>query len=96
MESQQNTRGEVIARLVEKCKAARRAGASLDEIRNGVMRCEIERLMKVSSAQGFLEWIKEDRDYSYYYYDAQQSGVCAKPAEALAMILESIAADALE
>jgi hypothetical protein len=87
---------EMIVRLIEKCKIAERAGATREETRGSVLPDEINRLMGETAAQDFLEWVKEDREYSYYYYDAQQSGVCAKPLEAAAMILESIALDALE
>lgn len=89
-------RRELIVRLIESCRAAQRSGAAPYEIRDGVLPREVERLMRDSSPQDFLEWVKEDRDYSYYYYDAQQSGVCAKPREAVALILELIALDALE
>jgi len=95
MESLFDRHREMIVRLVERCKAAQGRGATRDEIRDRVLPNEIERLMKESSAQGFLEWIKEDREYSYYYFDAQQSGVCAKPLEAVALILELIALDTL-
>jgi hypothetical protein len=86
----------MMLRLIERCKASARAGVPRDETLNGVLRDEVERLMKETSARDFLEWIKQDREYSYYYYDAQQSGVCAKPTEIVAMILESIALDAIE
>lgn len=87
---------EMILRLSERCKAAERAGITRDEIVSRVLPDEIDRLMKEIAARDFLEWIKEDREYSYYYFDAQQSGACAKPPEIMAMILESIAFDALE
>lgn len=86
----------MILRLIEICKAAERAGVMRNEIRNRVLPDETRRLMKEITAEDFLEWIKEDREYSYYYHDAQQSGVCAKPREVAAMILESIALDELE
>ena len=57
------------------------------------IRKQVERLVSGLDAQSFLVWIKEDRDYSYYYFDVQQSGACAKPREAAALILEAIAAD---
>jgi hypothetical protein len=88
--------GEMILRLIERCKKAERAGVTRDEIRDRVLPDETRRLMNETAAEDFLDWIKEDREYSYYYYDAQQSGVCAKPPEVMAMILESIAFDALE
>ena len=87
---------EKILRLIERCKAAQSSGVTPDEIRDSVLPKELRRLMKEIEFQDFLDWVKEDREYSYYYYDAQQSGVCAKPAEAAGMILESIAIDAIE
>ena len=77
----------MIQGLIEDCSNA------APEIRDRVMREQIERLVNELDAQSFLEWIKEDRDYSYYYFDVQQSGVCAKPREAAALILEAIAVD---
>ncbi len=44
----------------------------------------------------FVEWIREDAQYSFYFYDALESGVCSKPAELAALILETIALDALD
>ena len=87
---------EMINRLIERCKIAERAGVGREEIRSRVLPDEIEHLLEGIAAQDFMGWIKEDREYSYYYYDAQQRGVCAKPREAVAMILESITLDALE
>ena len=87
---------EKILRLIERCKAAQSAGVTPDEIRESVLPEELQRVMKEIVFRDFLDWVKEDREYSYYYYDAQQSGVCAKPAEAAGMILESIALDAIE
>lgn len=83
---------EKLLRLIERCKASQSAGVPPDEI----LQQEPQRVMKEIEFQDFLDWVKEDREYSYYYYDAQQSGVCAKPAEATATILESIALDAIE
>jgi hypothetical protein len=44
----------------------------------------------------FLNWVKEDREYALFYFDVQESGVCAKPRETAALILEAIIVDALE
>ena len=87
---------EKILRLIERCEAAKSAGVPSDEIRDSVLPVELQRVMKEIEFQDFLDWVKEDREYSYYYYDAQQSGVCAKPAEAAGVILESITLDAIE
>ena len=88
--------GEIISDLIRRCKAAQSAGASPNEIRDRVLPGEVKRIIEEIKPQDFLDWVKEDREFSYYYFDAQQSGACRKPAEAVAMILESIALDALE
>jgi len=82
--------------LFESCINAARAGVSDHEIRDLVLPQHIERLINGLDAQSLLDWIKEDRQYSYYYYDAQQSGVCAKPREAAALILEAIVIDNIQ
>jgi hypothetical protein len=87
---------DILLRLIEGCEEACRAGVSLAEIRGEVLPEKIRLLLKDIPPQEFLEWVKEDREYGYYYYDAQQSGACAKPAEAMALILEAIVMDALE
>ena len=87
---------EIILRLIKQCKAAQSAGATPDEIRDSVLPEELKRMMREIGFQDFLDWAKEDREYSYYYYDAQQSGEYARPAEAVGMILKSIALDAIE
>ena len=75
----------MIQELIRECEAGRQ-----------ILPDEIERLINGIDVQGFLDWVKEDREYSYYYYDAQQSGACAKPREAAAIILEAIAADSIQ
>lgn len=84
-----------IQELIEGCVNAASAGVAADEIRHQILPQHIERLLRDLDAQDFLNWVKEDREYSYYYYDAQQSGVCAKPPEAAALLLEAIALDNL-
>lgn len=81
--------------VIEQCKVARVSGASLDQIREGVLREAIEEALRRMKAREFLDWIKDDREFGYFYYDVQQSGVCAKPQEAAALILEHIALDAI-
>lgn len=87
---------EKILRLIEQCKAAKSAGFTRDEIIDNVLPKELQRVMKEIVFQDFLDGVKEDREYSYYYYEAQQIGACAKPVEITAMILEAIALDAIE
>jgi len=85
-----------IQTIIDQCKAARDRGASLSQIRESVLRDAIGDALRRMNLPEFLDWIKDDREFSYFYYDAQQSGVCAKPQEVAALILEQIALDALE
>ena len=82
--------------IIEQCRAARDSGASLAQIREGVLREAIEDTLRRMNVREFLDWIKDDRELGYFYYGVQQSGVCAKPLEAAALILEHIALDAME
>jgi len=95
-DSSANEPASLIPILVKNCEHALQSGLSLAEIRSSVLPEEIQKLMTEAAPRSFLQWIKEDRVYSSYYYEAQQSGVCAKPGELLAAILESIVLDALE
>jgi hypothetical protein len=81
--------------IIDPCKVAREGGASLNQIREGVLRQAIEGALRRMNAREFLDWIKDDREFCYFYYDVQESGVCAKPQEAAALILEHIALDAI-
>ena len=85
-----------IQTIIDQCKAARDRGASLSQIRESVLRDAIGDALRRMNLPEFLDWIKDDREFSYFYYDAQQSGICAKPQEVAALILEQIALDALE
>jgi hypothetical protein len=85
-----------IQTIIEQCRVARDLGASRNQIRDGVLREAIDSALRRTNAREFLDWIKEDREFSYFYYDVQQGGVCAKPPEAVALILEQIALDAIE
>ena len=84
---------QMIQGLIAGCVDAARAGVTDYEIRHRVLPHQIELLINGLDAQGFLDWIKEDREYSYYYFDVQQGGACAKAREAVALILEAIAVD---
>jgi hypothetical protein len=87
---------QAILQLIEDCKEAHRRGIALSEIRNSVLTYKINLLVREIDTNDLLEWLKQDRQYSYYYYTAQQSGVCAKPREAAASILESVVMDAID
>jgi hypothetical protein len=80
--------GQQILELIKTCQEAERNGFSLEEIRFEIL----PELMKplLISAADFLLWVKESPEYSCFYFDVQESGICAKPVEAAALILESI------
>jgi hypothetical protein len=87
---------QAILQLIKQCKDARRRGATSDDISNRVVSERARHVIGSASAEDFLNWIKEDREFSYYYYDVQQSGACAKAEEAAALILQAVVLDALE
>ena len=85
---------QMIHDLIVNCEKAKQNGLSLADIRHTLLPGKIQPFL--TKPMDFLDWIREDRDFSYLYFDAQQSGVCAKPAELVAMILDMIILDALE
>jgi hypothetical protein len=87
---------ERLLQLLETCKDAVRRGHCPGYIKLHILPFEIESFLRDASARDFIRWIADDKEYSYYYYDAQQQGVCAKPDEAAAFILEEIVSDALD
>jgi hypothetical protein len=87
---------ERLLQLLETCKDAVRRGHCTGYIKQHILRFEIESFLRDVSARDFMKWVADDREYSCYYYDAQQHGVCAKPDEAAAFILEEIVSDALD
>ena len=87
---------QIILDLIEECKRALRAGFTVSDIRSRLLADKIKLIIDETDTKDFLEWLKQDRQFCYYYYDAEQSGVCAKPREAAALIVESIVMDALE
>ena len=95
MDNSSPARAELQA-LVSCCQSARTIGASPEQIRAHILPEAIDSALSRMDARAFLDWIKDDREYATFYYDAQQSGVCAKPREAAALILEQIALDAIE
>lgn len=64
-----------------------------DEIRHKLLPEHSQTIL--NSATDFLHWIQDDPEYRFYYYEAQESGICAKPKETAASILEAIVLDAL-
>jgi hypothetical protein len=86
-------RQQILA-LLKTCQEAESKGASPVDIRSQILPVLIQPFL--DSAKDFLTWIKEDREYSSYYFEVQESGVCAKPVEAAALILEAIVVDHLE
>jgi hypothetical protein len=83
-----------ILELIEKCRMAGGNGVRLKEIRLDILPELIKPLLE--NSVDFLNWVKEDREYALFYFDVQESGVCAKPRETAALILEAIIVDALE
>jgi hypothetical protein len=73
---------------------AQSKGCSLETIRFEVLPELVKPLL--ASPDVFLRWVKEDSQFSFFYFEVQESGVCAKPSEAAAMILEAIVVEALE
>lgn len=88
-------RSEILS-LIASCKEAVSAGATIEDIRLNILPARLQTVMPNLSPQEFLHWVREDRQYSFFYYDAQEDRVCAKPAEAAALILEKIVLDELE
>ena len=82
--------------LIELCEAARDSGASPEHIRTAILPEAVDLALRRMGAREFLEWVRDDREFAYFYHDAHASGVCAKPREAAAFILEQIAMDAIE
>jgi hypothetical protein len=86
---------ELISQLIEECKEARDLGTASDEIRARVLPEKIGELKGDFSFRDFLEWVREDREYSSYYFDVRENGACAKPAEVAALVLEEIVFDSI-
>ena len=87
---------DTVQLLVALCQSARAAGASAEQIRTAILPEAIDSALSRLDAREFLGWVQDDREYAYFYYDAQQRGVCAKPRECAALILEQIALEAIE
>ncbi len=85
---------QMILDLIAECRQATKRGSSLAEIRSEILSAKLQ-LFLIHPAD-FLAWIREDREFSYAYFDVQQSGACAKPAEVVAMVLETIILETLE
>src|SRR5262249_15914769 len=85
---------QMILDLIAECSNAQQSGISLSEIRFCLLPVKIQPFLTKSA--DFLDWIREDREFAIFYFDVQQSGVCAKPNEVVGMILEMIILDALE
>lgn len=83
-----------IHKLIEKCVEAQSNGFSLEAIRFEILPELVKPLLV--SPDGFLAWVKEDREFSIFYYEVQESGVCAKAIESAAMILDAIVVEALD
>ncbi len=87
---------QLVLRLIQSCEEAAQAGVCREEIRNRLLPEKVQHLLKTVVPRDFLEWVRIDPDYSYYFKELQQSGVGIEPREAAAMILEAIVLDAIE
>ncbi len=87
---------ERLLQLLETCTDAVRRGHCPGYVRKHILPFEIESFLRDAPARDFIKWVADEKEYSCYYYDAQQRGVCAKPAEAAAFILTEIVTDALD
>ncbi len=76
--------------LIRSCREARQSGVSAAEVRRDYLPKLLATRLPHGQAQAFLNWVKDDREYAFFYYEVQQMGACAKPAEAVALILEAI------
>jgi hypothetical protein len=85
---------QAIQNLVRECLKARDNGISLETIRHELLPRYIRPLL--DSADDLLPWLREDKRYSYFYYEVQAQGTCAKPLEVAAAIVEVIVLTALE
>lgn len=85
---------QLILDLIADSRRAINGGNSLAEIRSVILPDRLQPFLKTST--DFLNWIRDDKEYSIFYYEAQQSGVCAKPNEIIATIIEAMVLDALE
>jgi hypothetical protein len=83
-----------IHKLVEKCLEAQSEGFSPEAIRFEILPDLVKPML--ASSDVFLNWVKEDNQFSIFYFEVQERGVCAKPVEAAALILEAIVMEALE
>jgi hypothetical protein len=77
-----------ILELLEKCREAEARGITRKEIRFDILP-DLSKPFLESSVD-FLHWLREDREYSFYYFEVQEAGVCAKPVEIAAMVIEAI------
>jgi hypothetical protein len=85
----------MMSELVSGCTAAVAAGASPGDVRRGLLQETIDHVLNQINAADFVAWIRDDAGYSFYFYDAQQSTVCAKHREVAALIMENVVSDAI-
>ena len=80
----------ILDTLISRCQTQPQSGSRGDEFENQTIREVVEAGMKAVSPLEFIEWIREHKLYSFYLYEAQQMGVCAKPRELAAFIMGMI------
>jgi len=87
---------QMILRLIESCEAEAGRGRTREQIREQWLPEKVRHLVVNMAPRQFIEWVRDDPDYRDYFFEVQDSGVCAKPAEAAALILETIVLDAID
>jgi len=85
---------QMISDLIADCKRAKEDGINHSEIRSTILPERLQSFLKIST--DFLDWIRDDWEFSFYFYEAQQSGMCSKPNEIVASIIDTIVFDEIE
>ena len=80
----------IIEDLMARCRQEDSCRLSAEETENQAISEAVESGMKLLRPAEFIEWVRNHRIYSFCLYEAQQRGVCAKPGELAALVLEMI------
>jgi hypothetical protein len=76
--------------LTARCRERTLCGSSSGKLENEVISEVVAIGMKAVKPMEFIAWIRDHRVYSYYLYEAQQMGICSKPPELAALVLDMI------
>ena len=84
---------EIVESLMARCRQKDPSGLSGEKVEEQVISEVVQAGMEQVQPAEFIEWIKNHKVYSFYLYEVQQMGVCAKPQELAACVLEMILQD---